>query len=127
MKPGVEIKGSSLRFTVWAPEKKKMILHVLTPSDIEIEMKQEPGGYFTTETDKAGRGSLYFYKPDGIKDFPDPASAFQPQGVHGPSQVVDYSSFNWHDSGWRGIARKDLVIYEIHTGTFSKEGNFAGI
>ena len=68
----------------------------------------------------------YGYRLDGVGPFPDPASRYQPEGVHGPSQIVDAGSFAWDDRSWHGIPRSDLVIYELHVGTFSPEGTFAG-
>lgn len=59
--------------------------------------------------------------------YPDPASRFQPEGVHGPSQIVDPGAFRWTDDGWRGVPARDLVVYELHVGTFSPEGTFAGV
>ena len=59
--------------------------------------------------------------------YPDPASRFQPEGVHGPSEVVDPARFAWTDGGWCGVAAADLVIYELHVGTFSPEGTFDGV
>ena len=61
--------------------------------------------------------------PDG-RDYPDPASRWQPDGVHLPSAVFSPEKFRWSDQGWRGVAREDLVIYELHVGTFTPEGTF---
>jgi len=69
-------------------------------------------------------GSLYQLYVDGQGPFPDPASRYQPQGVHGPSAIVDPASYRWQDGGWRGIALEDVVFYELHVGTFSAEGTF---
>ncbi len=71
----------------------------------------------------AGPGTRYFFRLDDRVDRPDPASRFQPVGVHGPSQVVR-SDFEWTDGEWRGVARQDLVIYEVHVGTFTPGGTF---
>jgi maltooligosyltrehalose trehalohydrolase len=74
-----------------------------------------------------GAGTRYFYRlPDGSRR-PDPASRFQPEGVHGPSEVVDPGAFAWTDAAWRGLQPRDLVIYELHTGTFSPSGDFRGV
>jgi maltooligosyltrehalose trehalohydrolase len=74
---------------------------------------------------KAGVGSLYRFRLDGSSQlFPDPASRFQPDGPHGPSQVVDSNSFRWTDSAWRGVALPGQVIYELHIGTFTPEGTW---
>ncbi len=71
-------------------------------------------------------GSRYFYRLDGGNECPDPASRFQPEGVHGPSEVTDPEAFAWTDDGWRDIPRSELVFYELHIGTFSDEGTFDG-
>ena len=71
-------------------------------------------------------GARYKYRIDA-GEYPDPASRYQPEGVHGWSEVVDACSFHWTDEDWRGIEHKDLILYEIHVGTFSPEGTFDGI
>jgi maltooligosyltrehalose trehalohydrolase len=85
------------------------------------------GGIFAGFVPGLEAGSLYRYRLDGRGPFPDPASRFQPQGVHGPSQVIDAAQFCWNDESWQGVARDQLVIYELHVGTFSKEGTFQGV
>ena len=64
------------------------------------------------------------YLIDGNKERPDPVSRWQPDGVHGPSRVVDPDAFHWNDAGWKGIALEDYVIYELHIGTFTPGGTF---
>ena len=83
-------------------------------------------GYFHAVAEGISAGALYRYRLDGEKERPDPASRYQPQGVHGPSQIVD-SRFNWSDSEWRGIPLEKYVLYELHVGTFTPEGNFEAI
>jgi maltooligosyltrehalose trehalohydrolase len=72
-------------------------------------------------------GTMYSFMLDGQGPFPDPASRFQPHGVHGPSALIDPRAFQWSDREWRGMALEELVIYEAHVGTFSPEGTFTGI
>ncbi len=72
-------------------------------------------------------GTTYRIRLDGGDAFPDPASRFQPEGVHGPSEIVDPSAYAWKDEGWSGIAQEDLVFYELHVGTFTPEGTFDGV
>ncbi len=127
-KIGAEVlKKDRCIFSVWAPEKNSMILHLVYPTDQKIAMNKDSLGYFSTIVDGISDGCRYYYKPEGKKDYPDPASQFQPEGVHGPSQVVDHSNFMWTDISWRGIPLKDSIIYEIHIGTFSNEGTFEAI
>src|SRR5262249_26815288 len=71
-------------------------------------------------------GDRYRYAVDGRGPLPDPASRFQPEGVHGPSEIVDPTQFAWADGGWRGPGVEDLVVYELHVGTFSPQGTFVG-
>jgi maltooligosyltrehalose trehalohydrolase len=84
-------------------------------------------GYFEIETDDAGPGTRYRLSPDGDGPFPDPASRFQPEGVHGPSEVVNPDAFAWGDGDWTGVPREALVIYELHVGTFTPEGTFDAV
>ncbi|MDB5232156.1 MAG: malto-oligosyltrehalose trehalohydrolase [Chitinophagaceae bacterium] len=111
-------------FTVWAPEKEKMFLHLVSPVEKKIEMTCGEYGYFSVELNDVSPGCRYFFMPEGEKDFPDPASFYQPEGVHGPSEVIDHYKFNWTDNSWRGIPFRDIVLYELHVGTFSEEGSF---
>jgi maltooligosyltrehalose trehalohydrolase len=113
-------------FSVWAPEKERMMLHVVAPFDREYEMIKNEAGYFTVDVD-VNDDVRYYYKPDGEKDVPDPVSAFQPDGVHGPSQTVDHSLFDWQDESWKGLALNETILYELHVGTFTPEGTFDAI
>jgi maltooligosyltrehalose trehalohydrolase len=114
---------------VWAPgaEKVDVVLEESGAPPSFYPMKKSVDGYFSATVTHASPGSLYRYRIDGKGPFPDPASRFQPQGVHGPSQIVDPSSFVWSDSEWKGIDASDLIFYELHTGTFSPEGTFQGV
>jgi maltooligosyltrehalose trehalohydrolase len=84
-------------------------------------------GYFDLCVEGVGAGARYRYLVDGRGPFADPASRFQPDGVHGASQVVDPGGFEWFDADWRGVGRDDLVVYELHVGTFSNAGTFRGV
>ena len=88
-------------------------------------MRQEPDGWWSVTTDRAAAGSRYRYRVDG-GDYPDPASRYQPDGVHGASEVIDPGAYRWSDTGWRGRRWEEMVIYELHLGTFSESGDFAG-
>ncbi|WP_166260715.1 malto-oligosyltrehalose synthase [Marinobacter salicampi] len=92
-----------------------------------LPMEPAEEGWFSLETERAGAGSLYSYRIGGTECVPDPASRFQPEDVHGPSEVVDPSTFAWRDSEWRGRPWHEAVIYELHAGTFSTGGNYQGI
>jgi maltooligosyltrehalose trehalohydrolase len=84
-------------------------------------------GYFTGTITAIKAGDRYRYRPDGKGPFPDPASRFQPEGVHGPSEVIDPAHFTWSDDGWEGVKLEDLIVYELHVGTFTAAGTFAGV
>jgi maltooligosyltrehalose trehalohydrolase len=87
-------------------------------------MEAEADGYFSVATDLSA-GALYRYRLDGGDAFPDPASRFQPDGPHGPSQVVDPAAYQWKDTAWQGLAIEGQVIYEMHIGTFTRDGTWA--
>jgi maltooligosyltrehalose trehalohydrolase len=84
----------------------------------------EPGGYFSGFAEGAGAGTRYRFRLDGGDAYPDPASRFQPEGPHGPSEVID-PAFAWTDGEWRGLAPEGQVFYELHVGTFTREGTLA--
>ena len=115
------IPGQGVHFRVWAPRSKSVAVEF--EGHLE-QLEREPKGYFSGLVKDARPGLLYKYKlASGA--FPDPASRFQPEGPHGPSQVVDPAAFKWTDSNWKGVP-KSQVIYEMHIGTFSKEGTYRG-
>jgi maltooligosyltrehalose trehalohydrolase len=89
-----------------------------------VAMQQEEKGYFSVTVPGVCDGDRYLYQPGEGAARPDPVSRFQPDGVHEPSQVVDPQLFNWMDDGWSGIPLEQYRIYEIHIGTFSREGTF---
>jgi malto-oligosyltrehalose trehalohydrolase len=122
---GAELKPEGVRFRVWAPRHHAVSLQLEAPEAATIPMDREPGGWFSVTTADAGPGSRYRYLVDG-KAFPDPASRRQPESVHGPSEVVDPRAYVWSDLGWRGRRWEEIVLYELHVGTFSETGDFAG-
>jgi maltooligosyltrehalose trehalohydrolase len=124
---GAEITGKDCRFTVWAPGKQSMTLHIISPQEQMIRMQKAEEGYFSAAVPGIDGACKYFYRPDDEEDYPDPSSHFQPEGVHGPSQVVDHEIFKWNDDSWRGVPFNELVFYEIHVGTFTPEGTFEAI
>jgi maltooligosyltrehalose trehalohydrolase len=115
-------------FLVWAPLAGEVAVRLVEPREQLVPLEPSPGapGYFQGILDGVGPGSRYFYRLDGARDRPDPASRLQPQDVHGPSQVAD-PDFPWEDRGWAGIPLEDYIIYELHVGTFSAAGTFAGV
>lgn len=120
-------KDGSCSFSVWAPLCKEVRLNLLAPVQQEVPMKMDEWGYWTASNIKAPPGSRYRYVLDRRIHRPDPASFFQPEGVHGPTEVVNHGAFAWQDSPWRGIALESLIIYELHVGAFTPEGTFDSI
>jgi maltooligosyltrehalose trehalohydrolase len=121
---GALVEEGGTRFRVWAPLPKLL--------EVEVEGRRwplEPCGEGMREVFVAGvrAGMRYFYVVDGKQQIPDPASRFQPEGVHGPSQVVDPRAFRFTDGNWRTPPWGDALLYEIHVGTFSREGTFDGV
>lgn len=123
----VFLSKSKVLFSIWAPYAKSMTLHIVSPRRQKLPMDKNQWGYFTKEAENVQAGCRYFYIPDEKTDLPDPASHFQPEGVHGPSEVVMHESFSWDDQSWRGIKFSDLILYELHTGTFTEEGTFEAV
>jgi maltooligosyltrehalose trehalohydrolase len=103
-----------------------VVLHIAHPERPVVTMERRPGGYFETVVEQAPAGTLYTYRLDGGPDRPDPASRFQPSGVHGPSEVID-PAFEWQDETWRGLPLETCVFYELHVGTFTAAGTFDAI
>ncbi|MGE3978413.1 MAG: malto-oligosyltrehalose trehalohydrolase [Nitrospira sp.] len=125
---GANLIGSSaVRFRVWAPRVKTVSVQVLDQGRDPLPMERGERGYFNLTVEGVRAEDRYWYVLDGEKVLPDPASQFQPDGVHKASAVVDPNAFGWTDCGWRGFALKDLIIYELHTGTFTPTGTFEAI
>jgi maltooligosyltrehalose trehalohydrolase len=89
-------------------------------------MEPEEGGYFSAVVEGVEPGAWYFYRLDNERERPDPASRFQPRGVHGPSQIVDHR-FHWEDTSWSGLPLAEYILYELHAGAFTPEGTFDAI
>lgn len=120
---GAEMVDGGVHFRVWAPARQR--LWVRTPGAPDVELESEERGYFSGIGYGVSAGTPYHIVLDGETVRPDPASRFQPQGPHGVSQVVDPATFAWTDHGWMGPDPDSLVIYEMHIGTFTREGTWA--
>jgi maltooligosyltrehalose trehalohydrolase len=112
------VESGRTRFRVWAPEAR-------TVSVRGRRLERGDGGMWEAELELPP-GTDYVYELDGA-EWPDPCSRFQPEGIRGPSRVVDTQSFRWSDDGWEGVSLEELVVYELHVGTFSDEGTFDGV
>ena len=121
---GAEIRPEGgVRFRLWAPAHERIFLS-LEPEGRLLPMSSAGEGWHELVLDEAGAGALYrFALPDGLK-VPDPASRFQPQDAHGPSEVIDAAAYRWTDQGWRGRPWHEAVLYELHVGAFTEEGTF---
>jgi malto-oligosyltrehalose trehalohydrolase len=113
-----------IRFRLWAPSAKTVELALVEGPT--LSMPAVGSGWYELVTPQARAGTQYRYRIDGKLEVPDPASRFNPKDVMGPSQVVDPEAFAWDDSEWRAPPWHEAVVYELHVGTFSKEGTFAG-
>ena len=126
----IPVSQSETQFRVWAPKAKKLSVELIKRTDDQEpvvashSLERNTSGVFSGTANDCPAGTLYRYKLDGNMGRPDPRSRFQPFGVHGPSQVVDPDSFKWSDGSWAGVAKRDLVIYEMHVGSFTLEGNY---
>src|SRR5688500_11750609 len=121
--------GGGTHFRVWAPRRRNVVVvfgggKADASSDVH-RLTPEGDGYFSGLAPPAGDGTLSRFRLDGDDHlYPDPVSRFQPEGPHGPSQVVDHRAFRWSDDNWPGIGPEGQVLYEMHVGTFTKEGTW---
>jgi maltooligosyltrehalose trehalohydrolase len=114
----------SWEFLVWAPNARSVSLHLLRGGGELLEMASLARGYFRRTVENPAPGARYFFQLDGTRDLPDPASRYQPEGVHGPSEVVDLPHFQWTDQNWQGRTLERSIFYELHVGTYTAEGTF---
>ncbi len=123
---GAEVLPAGVHLRVWAPKRRRVeVLFERSGSPAHRELASEGDGYFSGPVETMSAGSLYRFRLDGEGPFPDPASRFQPRGPHGPSCVVDPATYTWSDGDWNGIRLRGQVIYELHVGTFTREGTWA--
>jgi maltooligosyltrehalose trehalohydrolase len=111
-------------FRVWAPAAQSVKLRF--EDGRKFALQGGDNGWLGTAA-PVRSGDRYFYQVDGNRPVPDPVSRLLPEGVHGPTEIVDPNSFRWSDEDWRGLALRDYIIYELHTGTFTPQGTFDGI
>ncbi|MCG2712784.1 MAG: hypothetical protein L6416_10755 [Candidatus Omnitrophica bacterium] len=118
------ISDGKCEFIVWAPFAQDINLKIISPIPRFIKMDRDNLGYWKAVVENISPKTTYLYRIDGSNERPDPASAYQPEGVHGPSAVIDHKSFTWDDHSFSGTGLPEMVIYELHVGTFTKSGNF---
>ena len=127
MDVGAFYQGDRCQFTVWAPQHEKVAVNLVSPSGRLLPMEPVGSGYWQVTAEDIAPGTQYFYQLGNDIERPDPASHYQPDGVHGPSEVVDHAAFRWQDQQWAGILLDELIIYELHTGTFTPDSTFDAI
>ncbi|MFO0906529.1 MAG: malto-oligosyltrehalose trehalohydrolase [Pirellulales bacterium] len=125
---GVWVQNDICHWSVWAPRAARMelVMHLHGEKSF-IAMERHPQGWFTCTTPLVADGQPYRYRIDGWLERPDPASYWQPEGVHGPSAFWRPDAFRWTDLAWRGVPLDQLVLYELHVGTFTPEGTFDAV
>ncbi len=124
----IGLEDGSVRWRVWAPRAKQVELVLLDGGRRRVlVMRPEPRGWFEHVEPNIAEGVRYAYRLDGGSERPDPASPWQPEGVHQPAAVLRPERFAWTDSAWKGLPREELVFYELHVGTFTPEGTFDAV
>ncbi len=122
------LEDGKVRFKVWAPRADGISVRIVSAAETRlISLSREERGYFSAVVDGVRAGDRYLYLLDEGTERPDPASRFQPDGVHGPSQVVDSRSFSWTDGAWKGRPLHEYILYELHVGTYTEEGTFEAL
>jgi maltooligosyltrehalose trehalohydrolase len=121
---GAEVRVNATHFRVWAPACRTV--EVVIERGSAHRLTRETDGYFAAEVPGIGPGARYRFRLDGDDYlYPDPASRFQPEGPHGPSEIIAPTAFPWGDADWKGVPLAGQVLYEIHVGTFTHEGTWA--
>ncbi|WLB12237.1 malto-oligosyltrehalose trehalohydrolase [Bradyrhizobium elkanii] len=117
---GAELTPDGTRFRLWAPAAKRVDLLIDQPH----RLTRDAAGWYVAEIPGARAGTRYKFRVDDEVDVPDPASAFQPDDVFGPSEVIDHAAFKWRANEWRGRPWHEAVVLEAHVGTFTPEGTY---
>ena len=125
------VSENATRFRVWAPKAKTLEVELIQRWGNQERvlsshpLERDPPGFFSGVVNDCPPGTLYKFKLNQHFSRPDPRSRFQPLGVHGPSQVIDPQAYQWSDRDWQGVKKRDLVIYEMHVGSFTLQGTYA--
>lgn len=122
---GVNVYSDKVRVGVWAPNRKRV--RVSAKNADEIELQSNSLGFWVADTDILKEGDRYKVILDDEEVLPDPASRFQPEGVHGHSEVVNLNNYSWSDQQWQNLPLENYIIYELHVGTFTPEGTFDAV
>ena len=121
---GAEVAENTTHFRVWAPIAKSLDV-IFEDRRPRIRLEPEGNGYFSGCAPGVSAGARYKYSLNGGEAYPDPASRYQPEGVHGPSEVIDPNAFVWSDSRREGVKLEGQILYELHVGTFTRGGTWA--
>jgi 1,4-alpha-glucan branching enzyme len=122
---GAELVAGGARFRLWAPDAGDVALRLEGPGpERDVAMQGGDDGWFSVVVPGARAGTRYRFAIDGETLVPDPASRFQPEGPHGPSEVIDPEAHEWSDTGWRGRPWEQMVLYELHIGAFTRGGRY---
>ncbi|HZP58666.1 MAG TPA: malto-oligosyltrehalose trehalohydrolase [Dehalococcoidia bacterium] len=121
---GANVTPEGVRFRVWAPHAEAVDVEI---GNVYEPLAREPDGVWCASVASASAGTRYRFRLDGAASFPDPYSRSQPDGPHGPSEVVDPRAFAWTDAGWPGLRADGLVVYELHVGTYTPAGTFEAL
>lgn len=113
-------------FNLWAPKAKEIKFLNISAGE-EVLMEKQEFGYWQTVLENIPPGTRYKYLVNSAQSYPDPASLSQPDGVHGASEIINLYDFVWTDGKWKNIPLREMILYELHTGTFTPSGNFRGI
>src|SRR4051812_36509743 len=119
-------EAGGVSFRVWAPKRRDVEVVFEHGASENVRLPREVNGYFVGQSTSARAGMLYRFRLDGGETlFPDPASRYQPQGVHGPSQIIDPGAFRWTDRDWRGVGAAGQGLYGMHLGPVTPDGPWA--
>jgi maltooligosyltrehalose trehalohydrolase len=126
---GAWLESGGVCFRVWAPTSQTVEVELLQAhaSSCFIPLQPDSDGFFSAHVAGIAPAARYRYRLNGRQTFPDVASRHQPEGVHGPSEVIDPAAFRWSDANWTGLGIRDAIIYELHVGTFTHGGTFEGV
>lgn len=122
---GAELRSQGgAHFRVWAPKRQRVDVVLYRDKELVAPLQRESDGYFAGYAPQAREGDCYRFRLDGEREFPDPASRFQPEGPHGPSQLVDPVRYHWQNTSSRGVKLRGQIMYEMHIGTFTPAGTW---
>lgn len=121
------IDSATCEFVLWAPKRRQVELKIISPQERVIPLRPDGDGYWVVSAENITPGTRYVYRLDGDAERPDPASFSQPDGVHSASEVLDHGSFRWSDDQWKGMPLSEMIMYEMHIGTFTDRGTFDAV